>query len=228
MESISIFPSGGVNLSALDRRFISICFISLICPDRRHSLRLADPDRQPGARSPLCDDPDAARDHLAHVDDFFVEFVLVRLDARQIKYVVDDAQEMLGAVLDVLRIVQISRRPDRAEGLGSHQVREADDRVQRRTQLMAHVGEEFGLHAAGGLRVDHGLDRGTCREFRRMPGGLQCHFSPSTIDDASKLITIASHQARWTPLLAPIGATAQRMHPEVHRRPRATASTMVR
>ena len=52
---------------------------------------------------------------------------------------------------DVGAIVAVFFRAQRTEGLASHQLREADDGVERRAQLVAHIGEEFRLGAVGGL-----------------------------------------------------------------------------
>ena len=48
-------------------------------------------------------------------------------------------------------IVAVLFRTQGPEGLASHKLREADDGVERRAQLMAHIGEEFRLGAVGGL-----------------------------------------------------------------------------
>jgi len=56
---------------------------------------------------------------------------------------------------------------ERTEGLPVHDVREADDRVERCAQLMAHIGEEFALGMIGLVGLDQkrvgdlvlGLDR---------------------------------------------------------------------
>ena len=47
----------------------------------------------------------------------------------------------------VLLLVQLAEHP-----LGQH-LREADDRVERRAQLVGHVGEELGLVPAGDLQL---------------------------------------------------------------------------
>ena len=53
--------------------------------------------------------------------------------------------------MDQHRIFLIARmqRPEQAR---PHHVGKADDGVQRRAQLVAHIGEEFGLDPAGGFR----------------------------------------------------------------------------
>ena len=53
--------------------------------------------------------------------------------------------------MDVAGIFAVFRRTDRAEHLVGENFGEAQDGVERRAQLMAHVGEEFGLRLVGGL-----------------------------------------------------------------------------
>ena len=53
--------------------------------------------------------------------------------------------------MDVADVAAVAVVADRTVGLVIDHLAEADDRVQRRAQLMAHIGQEFGLHAAGGL-----------------------------------------------------------------------------
>ncbi len=50
--------------------------------------------------------------------------------------------------MDVVRVLAIGRVGMRAEQLALHDFREAQDRVQRRAQLVAHGGEEAGLGEA--------------------------------------------------------------------------------
>ena len=78
-----------------------------------------------------------------------------RLEPRHVEHVADDVEQVLAAGEDVGAIVAVLFRAERTEGLAFHQLREADDRVERRAQLVAHVGEEFRLGAVGhlGLRL---------------------------------------------------------------------------
>ncbi len=58
---------------------------------------------------------------------------------------------MLGAVEDVTDIFAILRAAERAEELLAHDLREADDGVERGAQLVADIGEEVRFRAAGDL-----------------------------------------------------------------------------
>ena len=69
------------------------------------------------------------------------------LDLRQVEEVADDVQEMLAAGVDVARIFGIARR-DGAEQARHDRLGIADDGVERRPELVAHVGEEIRLGPA--------------------------------------------------------------------------------
>ena len=69
------------------------------------------------------------------------------LDLRQVEDVVDDRQQVRGGRLDLVQALGLLRR--RAGAL--QQVREAEDGVQRRADLVAHVGQEGALGLVGGL-----------------------------------------------------------------------------
>ena len=58
-------------------------------------------------------------------------------------------EQVLGAAVDVGGVLLVGRRAHRPVDGERHHVREADDGVERRAQLVAHVGEELGLGAAG-------------------------------------------------------------------------------
>src|SRR5262249_23228960 len=65
--------------------------------------------------------------------------------------VLDQTQQVQGAVVDVFGIALVAYRTQGAEHLAPHDLGEAEDRVERRAQLVAHIGQEFGLGAAGRL-----------------------------------------------------------------------------
>ena len=68
-------------------------------------------------------------------------------DLRQVEDVVDDAEQVMGRALDLAEAIAAAP----VAALAQQQFRQADDRVHRRADLMAHVGEEGALGAAGGL-----------------------------------------------------------------------------
>ena len=146
-------PPSGVNFTALDSRLMNTCLrarlsarkVQCLAARRARSLTLA----FGGAR------PDQAH-HLVErrVDLQRLAFQLhaARLDLRHVENVVDDIEQELAAAVDVAANIRCTcREPMRPEHLRLHHFAEADDGVERRAQLMAHVGEEFRLGAVGRL-----------------------------------------------------------------------------
>ena len=78
------------------------------------------------------------------------------LDPREVEDVVDDHLQAAGRLVDVARVLA-----DLAQrlflGQDGEDLREAEDGVQRRAQLMAHVGEELRFGGVGRLGVLAGL-----------------------------------------------------------------------
>ena len=93
------------------------------------------------------DVPHLARE-LRKVDRLGPELHLAGLDLRQIEHVVDQLQQVPGAGEDVAEVLPVLRR-DRPDLAVVHQLGEADDRVERRAQLVRHVGEELALEPVG-------------------------------------------------------------------------------
>jgi hypothetical protein len=87
---------------------------------------------------------------LRHQRRLGVERDAVHLDAREIEQVADHGDEVLGRVLHHLQRAVLHRR----ERLVGHQLRHAEDAVQRCAQLVAHRGEEARLRGIGMLGVD--------------------------------------------------------------------------
>ncbi len=82
-----------------------------------------------------------------------LEVELAGLDLREIEDVVDDGEQRGAGVVDLADVVALFRVERGFEG----EVGEADDGVHRRADLVAHVGQEHGLHLRGflglGLRL---------------------------------------------------------------------------
>jgi hypothetical protein len=55
---------------------------------------------------------------------------------------------MMAGVLDVPRIFAIAPVTERAVDLAMHQIGKSDYGIERRSQFVAHIGEEHGLGAA--------------------------------------------------------------------------------
>src|SRR2546421_311621 len=74
-----------------------------------------------------------------------------RLDLGEVENVVDQRERVLGADLDV---VQVRGPPVRLQPVPpvDHQPGETADGVERRPQLVAHVGQELALELAGLLQ----------------------------------------------------------------------------
>ncbi len=72
------------------------------------------------------------------------------LDAGEVEQVADHVQQVLAGLAHELQAPALALA-GRLDGVDLHQLREAQHRVQRRAQLMAHAREELGLRAARGL-----------------------------------------------------------------------------
>ena len=83
-------------------------------------------------------------------DAFRLQIDLSGFHLREIEDVVDQLKKMPGALQDEGAELGIFRR-HRAEPLVSHDLRESDDRVERRAQLVRHVGDELALQPAAFL-----------------------------------------------------------------------------
>ena len=87
---------------------------------------------------------------IAHIDLGLQKLGLARLDLGQVENVVDQAQQVEAARVDVGGIGAILLGLG-AEHLVLDDLRKADDGIERRAQLVAHVGEELRLGARGRL-----------------------------------------------------------------------------
>ena len=86
-------------------------------------------------------------DHFVEPEVRRLDLQLARLDLREIEDVIDDAEQRRAGVVDLAHVVAllgIERRLQR-------EVREADDGVHRRANLVAHVREEIRLRLGGVL-----------------------------------------------------------------------------
>ena len=86
-------------------------------------------------------------DQVAQVEREVFQNQLAGLDLGEVQDLVDDRQQVVGGFLDGRQVFLLA-----AAHLGAlQQTAEAEDAIQRGAQLVAHVGEEFGLDAAGFL-----------------------------------------------------------------------------
>ena len=91
-------------------------------------------------------------DHLVELEIGGLDVELVGLDLREIEDVVDDAEQRRAGVVDLAHVVALLGIERRLEG----EVRETDDGVHRRADLVAHVGQERALGLGGVLGFLHG------------------------------------------------------------------------
>ena len=80
-----------------------------------------------------------------------VKLELARLDLRDVEHVVDELEQVPRAAPDHPELLDLLRVQRACQTL-QHDPGEADDRVQRRAQLVGHRGEEGGLQSIGRLR----------------------------------------------------------------------------
>ncbi|KQW18559.1 hypothetical protein ASC80_21380 [Afipia sp. Root123D2] len=88
---------------------------------------------------------------MRQIETFEIELHPAGFDLRHVEDVVDDLQQVVSAGQDVVAVFLIFFRAERTEHAATHHFRETDDGVERRTQLVAHVGEELGLGLIGFL-----------------------------------------------------------------------------
>src|SRR5712692_9505213 len=103
-------------------------------------------------RRALADHRDAAVDERLDGDRTRLELHLPCLDLRKIKDIVDEPQQVLAGREDIARVLHLLL-VQRSEHLLEQDLGEADDRVQRRTQLVAHVREEDRLVAVRRVKL---------------------------------------------------------------------------
>ena len=94
---------------------------------------------------------EAALDDVAKIDGLVLQSELAGLDLRDVEDVVDEREEMLAGAENILGVFGVARDADRPHRLILDDLGEADDRVQGRAQLMAHIGEELRFRLVGGL-----------------------------------------------------------------------------
>ena len=113
---------------------------------RRHALGLEHQLQPLGARA-LGHQRACTRQHRVNGEVGLLQVQLAGFDLAQVEHVVDHVQQMVGGLADLAQA--IGHRA--AAGVTLHQVREADDGVHRRADLMADVGQEGALGTVGRL-----------------------------------------------------------------------------
>jgi hypothetical protein len=87
-------------------------------------------------------------DDLGKVERIGVELEPACFHVGEVEHVVDDVEQRVGGVLGHRQVFALLERQLRAERKAGH----PDDAVERRADLVAHVGEELALGFVGGLR----------------------------------------------------------------------------
>jgi hypothetical protein len=96
------------------------------------------------ALRPLADQRDRIRQRRRQVEARQLELHAPGLDLGEVEDVVDEREQVAPGLVDVLQILGLLL-VDLAEHALRQHLREADDRVERRPQLVRHVGEELRL-----------------------------------------------------------------------------------
>ncbi len=91
------------------------------------------------------EDGQCVLDQITEVERDAVEHQLAGLDLGEVENLVDDSEQAVGGLLDGAQIILLAR----SEVAFLQQLGEAEDAVQWRADLVAHVGEEFGFDPAG-------------------------------------------------------------------------------
>ena len=103
-------------------------------------------------RGLLTNHRDAALEGVLERERRDLQLDLAGLDLGQVEDVVDEGQQVVPRGEDVVEVLGLLRVHVADHSLAQH-LREADDRVERRPQLVRHVGEEVRLVLARGLQL---------------------------------------------------------------------------
>src|SRR5690348_16388104 len=71
-----------------------------------------------------------------------VELVAPRFDAREIEYLINEPEQMHSRIVNITGILLVSRYLVRTENLAFHHLGKPKDRVERSSQLVAHLREK--------------------------------------------------------------------------------------
>jgi hypothetical protein len=89
-------------------------------------------------------------DELFEIDALGLDFHFARFHLRQIEHVVDELEQVARAGKNISQVLFLCGR-ERAGLAVVENFAESDDAVERRAQLVRHVGEKLALQAAGFL-----------------------------------------------------------------------------
>ena len=132
---------------------------ALVRKQERNVLRHVHADREFVLDRQILHQGDRVPDDLGDVAHVLAQLIGPGFDLGHVENVVDQLQQVLAAAVDVAGVVAIAGFVDRAEQLVLDDLGEADDGVERRPQLVAHVGEKHRLGAVGVFRLQLGGDQ---------------------------------------------------------------------
>ena len=120
----------------------------------------------------------AAAEEIAQIGRHRVQLQLAGLDLAHVEDVVDEPEQHLAALGDGLHVELLAVALHRV----LEQLREAEDRVHRRADLVTHVGEEGALLAVGGVGgigagtfgIQYSLRLGLCAQQKQAGQAHQC------------------------------------------------------
>src|SRR5580658_1019451 len=141
-KDLDLSPSRGELYRVADQVEENLAGLALVGPQHRQVRREPDIDREPGLLDRWPADPDHRLDHLSQIEDLFLQFQLAGLGLGHIEYVVDQIEEVRAAEVDVGDVRAILLVLDRSHYLLFHELGEADNRIERRAQLVAHRAEK--------------------------------------------------------------------------------------
>src|SRR5664279_4181716 len=143
-------PPAGVNLTAFESRLMTICLTFLTSATQSPTPSSTSSESASPCR--LVRERRAVVEQHRQVDAGEVELHAAGLDLRQVEDVVDQREQVVARGVDVEQVLELLV-VDLAEHLLAQHLREADDRVERRAQLVRHVGEELRLMLVGELEL---------------------------------------------------------------------------
>ena len=118
---------------------------------------------------------------------------LAGLDLGQIEQIVEQRNQMAAGGVNVLEVLLVAVVADGAEALVHHHFGKADDGVERRADLVADLGEEFGFGGRGALGLLARIDQFF---LGALPGG-----------------DVAQHRAEFIAVLDPPHGDVERHQP---------------
>ena len=149
----STAPPAGVNFTAFESRLKITCLMRRSSPETTSASRVrCQRDEDTVLHRALAHHRDAALEGFLQRERRELELDLPRFDLGEVEHVVDEREQVVSGGQDVVEVLRLLFVDIADHPLAQH-LREADDRVQRRPQLVRHVGEEVRLVLAGRLEL---------------------------------------------------------------------------